>query len=51
MSVQGTAGVRVERVEKALGDMTDAEKVDAVTSDAPELLTLLDELHGNLCKV
>lgn len=49
----GTAAgaVQVETVEKVLGALTSEEQLAVVMADAPELLTLLEELKGCLAEV
>lgn len=41
----------MERVAKAIDDMSAAERLEAVMTDAPELVTLLDELNTTLAEV
>eukprot|EP00879_Flechtneria_rotunda_P011823 GHRR01012350.1.p1 GENE.GHRR01012350.1~~GHRR01012350.1.p1 ORF type:complete len:590 (+),score=268.47 GHRR01012350.1:166-1935(+) len=47
----GSRGVEVETVTKDLGALTAEEQVAVVMADAPELLSLLDELQACLTEV
>ena len=49
--VQTMAGVPTERIVKQVSSMTAAEKLEAVQSDAPELLSMLSDLKVNISEV